>query len=189
MIRKILVAIYFASIFLPMLSYADAAPQTLEQRVGNILIKVSYDQEKAGISEPVPFTFDLVKPDESEQVPFDSVWVNIKSKEDNRDLFIADVKRAASGLTSVTYDFPKTGEYIFSISYNESERVLAEHSFDFAMSKDTAEIGFDSPAEEQQTNTAGANSDFLKYAWVGSLLLGIALGWFIRSKRVNRLPN
>lgn len=188
MTKRIIIVIYLiAFAALPRVIYADAEQQTLEQIVGETLIRVSYDQEKAGVSEPVPFTFDLLKPDESNQVPFDSVMVNIKSKETNRDLFIADVVKASSGLTSITYDFPKTGEYAFTIRYKGSGVILAEHSFDFVISKDTAETGFDQVKEDQIEVTAvNKSSEFNNYLWIAALVLGLGLGWFLKTIRARR---
>ena len=186
MIKRFIFIIYLIGfVALPNIIYADAEAQTLEQQVGNVLIRVSYDQEKAGVSEPVPFTFDLLKSDESEQLPFDSIWVNVKSKENNRDLFTADVKKASSGLTSITYDFPKTGEYTFAIRYQENGTVLAEHSFDFAISKDTAETGFDKSNEESKIEVS-SNTNATRYLWVVALIGGIGLGWFLKLMTAKR---
>jgi hypothetical protein len=179
--RIIFIVCSVVLVALPGVIHADAQQQTLEQVVGDKLIRVSYDQEKAGISEPVPFTFDLLTSDESRQISFDSIWISIKSKESNRDLFVSDVIKASSGFTTITYDFPKTGEYTFLIRYKENGSVLAEHLFDFAMSKDTTEIGFDESQQEQGSEVTDASSNTIsRYLWVVTLAGGVVLGWFLR---------
>jgi len=172
------------AISLPYIALADAEAQVLEVKVNNAVIKVSYDQDKAGLGEPVPFTFELLQEDESAEMLFDSLWVNIKPKDNqNRDLLVAEVKKQESGVATVMYDFPQTGEYTFAIRYNRNDIVLAEHTFDFAISKESLDqTGFSKSSSENSNNiTIDTNSSVNKYLWILTLGIGLILGWIEKS--------
>ena len=169
---------------LPYVALADAEAQVLEVKVNNAVIKVSYDQDKAGLGEPVPFTFELLQEDESAEMSFDSLWINIKPKANqNQDLLIAEVKKATSGSTSITYDFPQSGEYTFAIRYNRNDTVLAEHTFDFAISKESLDqTGFGSLNDENKNSKeANTTNSMTNYLWVITLCVGIILGWVAKT--------
>lgn len=186
MYKKIVLAFAYLLITasLPYMALADAEAQVLEVKVNNAVIKVSYDQDKAGLGEPVPFTFELLQENESAEMPFDSILINIKSKvNQNLDLLVAEVKKPISGAATIVYDFPQTGEYTFSIRYNRNDTTLAEHTFDFAISKESvAQTGFSKPNNESSNNvTTDANSSLNNYLWIATLGVGLILGWVART--------
>lgn len=184
--RKIVLAIIYFLIAtsLPYMALADAEAQVLEVKVNNAVIKVSYDQDKAGLGEPVPFTFELLQEDESAEMPFDSLWINIKPKLDpSKDLLVAEVKKSDAGPTSITYDFPQTGEYTFAIRYNRNDTALAEHTFDFAISKDSSvKAGFSTLIDEDKINIGtDPTNPLIDYLWIVTLGAGLILGWMART--------
>ena len=177
MFRRVLIILVFVFSLIPGLTQADAGEQILEEDVGDVLVWVSYDEKKAGLGEPVPFTFNLLEKDESGSLPFESLEVQIKSKGIDRDLLIANIKRPSSGLATFTYDFPKTGVYSFTIKYQKGENVLAEHSFDFEISKDDeADTGFAVTNQEEKV----VRSPAFQYLWVAALIIGFIVGWLLR---------
>jgi hypothetical protein len=185
MYKKIVLTFIFFSIItsLPYMALADAEAQVLEVKVNNAVIKVSYDQDKAGLGEPVPFTFELLQEDESAEMSFDSLWINIKPKLDqSKDLLAAEVKKSDAGPTSITYDFPQTGEYTFAIRYNRNDTALADHTFDFAISKDSSvQSGFSTPDERQSIIESDKINPMVSYLWIITLCAGIILGWAART--------
>ncbi len=186
--RKIVLTIIYFLIatILPHMALADAEAQVLEVKVNNAVIKIGYDQDKAGLGEPVPFTFELLQEDESAEMPFDSLWINIKPKvNQNQDLLIAEVKKASTGSTGITYDFPQTGEYTFAIRYNRDDRALAEHTFDFAISKESLEqTGFSNSNNMNSNNaTVETKTSMNKYLWIVTLGTGLIVGWLAKTFR------
>jgi hypothetical protein len=176
---SILVFSILAIVFVPTIVNADAKQQVLEEKDGDALMRISYDQDKAGLGEPVPFTFDLLKGDESSQLDFESLRVRIKPEGLDRDLFIADVNKSSTGLTSITYDFPESGIYTFDIQYMNGEKLLADHSFDFEISKST--LGFTSDLPEKDTTIEESKSSTPQFLWIITLVAGLIGGWILRS--------
>lgn len=168
-----------AIVLMPIIVRADAKQQVLEERDGEALMRISYDQDKAGLGEPVPFTFDLLISDESSPLDFQSLWVRIKPEGVDRDLFMADVHKSPTGLTSITYDFPESGVYTFDIKYMDGEKLLADHSFDFEISK-TA-VGFSTDSPETEVNTKETKTSISQFLWIITLVAGLVIGWVLRS--------
>lgn len=184
--KIVLTFILFLTItLLPNIVLADAENQVLEEKIGNKIVRVSYDQDKAGLGEPVPFSFALLQEDESAEALFDSLWLNIKPKTNpEQDLLIAEIQKANTGATGITYDFPQTGEYTFTVRYNQDNVVLAEHTFDFAISKEPPnEASIDKSANENIdiANTVLKDNLLTKYVWVATLIGGLLFGWIAKT--------
>ncbi len=180
MFRRVLIILVFVFSLIPGLIQADAGEQILEEEVGDVLVWVSYDEEKAGLGEPVPFTFNLLEKDESRSVSFESLEIQIRQKGIDRDLLAANIKKPSSEPAIFTYDFPKTGVYNFAIKYQNGKNVLAEHSFDFEISKDEqADTGFAVANQGEKT----FRPLVFQYLWVATLIIGFIIGWLFKKPK------
>jgi hypothetical protein len=151
---------------------AHGITKTLEQQVGDVIVKVGYDEAHANLGDPAQFYLSLEKSDRSDAVSFDSVLVRIRPQEDEyRDVFNANVRQATLGPTTVTYDFPKTGVYKLTVRYFAEGKTLAEHTFDFPFTKPI------SKEDAKQTSYFG------KYFWIVSLVGGFTIGLVLKGSR------
>jgi hypothetical protein len=119
----------FACVFLPMTVSAHSFGASLERIVGEYAIDIGYDPPVLVGGDRVVFDFNLLMPVASTSVPFDYVWVRLRTE--GQALLSTGVHRADLGPTSLLLELPEEtkGDLEVYVRFQKEDETLAEADF------------------------------------------------------------
>lgn len=160
---KTLTAIFILSLALN--ASAHSIGSSLEKIEGEYKIDIGVSEPTIRADETVRFNFELYSSEDDSAVDYSEVWILIRSG--TQTLLSGNLNRPKNGLLpSLSYVFPKEGNYEFTVRYVRDNTKLVETTFDLAVEKG-----------EQQKQTKLP----IAYGLVG-LLLGFMLALILRRK-------
>ncbi len=155
----------------PLLTYAHAFGQSLEQAVDEKYVDIGYDAiSTIQVGDPVRFDFNLWKEKEKiNPVAYNAVWVQIIGP-DKRVGFTADIIHPDIGLTTASYRFMQIGTYTLFVRFEDKdENTITQTSFDLPVEAGNTFGGF---------GTSGGTTSL-----IAGLVIGAALMFFLLRRR------
>lgn len=110
---------------------AHGVLQTLNKTDDKYSIDVTYDSLDININGTTPFNFYLKDARSKQDIPFSSVFVRIT--QGGALLFAGPVSPRSFGPPSITYMFPKEGQYEISARFQKDDETITEASFPLAV--------------------------------------------------------
>jgi hypothetical protein len=149
-------------VILPELSQAHGAGASWEKVVGEYKVDVGYNPTAIVSGASQRLDFNILNSGSGEQVSFANVWVRISQGE--QTVFASGIKKPGFGTAGMVFTFPKQGDYILSVRFENSTQSIAEAEFPVSVAEGSVQPAADSQPIAGQPKSAVAG------------LIGLAVG-------------
>lgn len=132
------------------------------------IIDLGYEEDTLREDTQTRLSFELYDNEATTTLSsFTEVWMVVKGPEGT--VFSGGIDRPEFGETSISFTFPKAGEYEIQLRYQEDSRILARGNFDISVPV----------REDQQVNTTA----YLASGGIMGLVLGVLSVLFFKRRR------
>jgi len=135
MLKKIFLVfiLLICFIFSVTITSSHGTEASLEKEVGKYIVDIGYKPEEIKEKETEVFDFNLIDKTSKEEIVFTKVWVRISNN--NESAFAGGLAKSSLAKTTLSLQFPESGEYEFSVRFQNEEETLAEASFPISVEK------------------------------------------------------
>lgn len=178
-INFFLATIFFFFFAATLFASAHGFGQIIENITGEYRIALEYEALEIYADVPIRLSFFLSRPDASlEDIPpYTHVWAYLAEQNAASDVepvvFAGALQRPEFSPAGMTMIFPRPGNYVAELRFENGSTTVAESSFSLTVAKET----------EKETSPALLDRNSLAMGFLGIVIGTLGGFWFFRRKR------